>query len=129
MSATRIFPPQGQVESGTVLWDKGGEGYFMTGNHTATLSSPLSACPSGICLIWSYYSGGKTQKYWMHNFFVSKTFIKPYPSGGVCMDLSGGNGAMSCQKYVYIKDNMITGSSGNNVGNAANWVLTHVIAV
>lgn len=45
------------------------------------------------------------------------------------MDLSGGNVATACQKYVYIKDNMITGSRGNNVGNAANWVLTHVIAV
>lgn len=45
------------------------------------------------------------------------------------MDLSGGNGAAACQKYVYIRDNAIAGNNGNNAGNAANWVLTHVIAV
>lgn len=106
----------------------------MTADQTVTLSEPVSAQPSGIVLIWSWYSGGASNTNFMITF-VPKHFVLNHNGCGInCYGLST-DGHMI--KYVYIHDTKIVGHSSNNstttyggitVANN-NYVLRYVIGV
>ena len=133
MSATRIFPAQGQVPSGTVLWDKGAGGWFMDANKTVDLGVNIADCPTGIVMLWSPYESGNARDYWFNSVFVSKATIQALNGAGLIIKLAAQNSDAGekypCTKYCYMRSNSISGSNTNNVGNANNWVLRKVIAV
>lgn len=133
MSTTRIFPAQGQIPSGTVLWDKGAGGWVMDANKTIDLGVNIADCPTGIVMIWSPYESGNFRDYWFNAIFVSKATIQALNGAGLIIKLAAQNSDASekypCTKYCYMRSNSISGSNTNNVGNANNWVLRKVIAV
>lgn len=106
----------------------------MTADQTVTLSEPVSAQPSGIVLIWSWYSGGASNTNFMITF-VPKYFVLNHNGCGInCYGLSTDGHMM---KYVYIHDTKIVGHDSNNDTTTHggvtmannNYVLRYVIGI
>lgn len=126
---------------GHLLWDGRAldtGGYYMTANHTVTLSESVSEQKSGIVLVFSRYnsdtSSAVNESFSTH--FVPKKAVSLHDSKGFNFNLCGmwANG----MKYLYIGDTTITGHEHNNatertVGgityNNAYYVLRYVIGV
>jgi len=121
--------------AGTVLWSS--SGWQMAANVTATLSYPISSCPSGIVLHWQAYADSATQDYDHVYTFIPKQHVAVSNGKGVVCQLANGGFGFVGTKYVYVSDGSITGHSGNQATgtasgityNCAHWVLTQIIAV
>lgn len=94
-----------------VLWTGG---QYMTAGHTATLSEPVSAQPSGITLVFSEYVDGAAVDGSFHTCSVPKSQVKNHPGKGYVFQLSTSNLAYFATKYLYISDDKITGHDNNN---------------
>lgn len=94
-----------------VLWTGG---QYMTAGHTAALSEPVSAQPSGITLVFSEYVDGAAVDGSFHTCSVPKAQVKNHPGKGYVFQLSTSNLAYFATKYLYISDDKITGHDNNN---------------
>lgn len=132
----------GYIKNGNrVLWT-GARYMFDSANQTITLNSLLSQQDHGYVLAWSAYISGEAKDYdWVY-YFVPKWHATLSGTGGVGIPLSkastNGNGQSWAVKYLYIAETetspgtfvtTISGYSGNNQGNAANFVLRAVLGV
>jgi len=97
---------------GTVLWTGG---YYMTETHKITFSEPASLQPSGIVLVWSEYVDGEAKNQSFVNCFVHKRSITSHSGVGNCFWMSTSNGAFVATKYLYIRDDGITGHANNGI--------------
>ena len=104
---TKIFDGDG-----TVLWTGG---YYMTETHKITFSEPASFQPSGIVLVWSEFVDGEAKNQTFHNCFVHKRAITSHSGTGSCFWMSTSNGAYVATKYLYIRDDGITGHANNGI--------------
>lgn len=120
---------------GTVLWSGG---YYMTSGHTITLSESISAQHTGISLVFSEYVDGEAKNQTFVSFFVSKKVVANHAGAGHCFTMCNSNVAYFATKYLYIKDNSITGHDNNSLtGTGASgiaytnnrFVLRYVIGV
>ena len=121
--------------SGSVLW-KGG--WYMTAEHTATLSEPISHQKNGIVLVFSECYDGSVVNSSYHCRFVPKKRVTLHPGIADCIQLSTSNLAYFATKYLYIYDDKIVGHN-NNMGvgtgstgityNNQRFVLRYVIGV
>lgn len=117
-----------------VLWSGAN---FMNASQTITLSEAISAQPSGIVLIWSYYSDGEERSYNFHMHFIPKYYVSAYSGNGVDLALANHTGNVLSNKYVYVSDTQIKGHANNDVYvdgsdidyNNALFVLRSVIGV
>ena len=97
---------------GRVLWSGA---YYMTAGHIITFAEAASKQPSGIVLVFSeYYDGeGKDQTFVSH--FVHKRTIEAHSGSGFSFWMSTSNGAYVATKYMYIRDDGITGHANNSL--------------
>ena len=97
---------------GKILWTGG---YYMTETHTITFSELASLQPSGIVLVFcEYYDGAARNQTWSSHF-VSKALIANHSGTGNCFWMSTSNGAYVATKYLYIRDDGITGHANNGI--------------
>lgn len=118
-----------------LLWS----GVEQMGNGTTiTLSAPVSEQPTGIVLVFSLYRD-TVEDASIHSFFISRKQIELL-GGKPHMFMMGINSNLSVfgSKYIYIRDNELSGFSGNSSASTAacgitfdntKFVLRYVIGV
>lgn len=121
--------------AGTLLWSGG---YYMTADHTCTLSEPISKQRNGVVLIFSEFIDNASSNTAFHCRFVPKKVVALHPGSGHCFQMSTSNLAYFATKYLYISDNKIVGHANNNLTGASTsgitrsntrFVLRYVIGV
>lgn len=108
---------------GKVLWSGG---LYMTAAQVATLSESVSKQPTGIQLVFSRYSDGKSQNYHFQSFFVSKYEVTEHAGCGRTFLLSSdGSFSLFASKYLYINDTNITGNDVNKASGTGACGITY----
>lgn len=95
-----------------ILWSGG---MYMTGGHVITFSAPASKQPNGIVLVFSEYYDGEVKDQTFHSFFVHKQAINTHSGSGHNFFMCTSNVAFCATKYLYIRDDGITGHANNNL--------------
>lgn len=98
--------------AGKILWTGG---MYMTGGHVISFSEPASKQPSGIVLVFSEYYDGEVKNQSFASFFVPKQLIASHSGSGHCFRMCTSNLAYYATKYLYIRDDGITGHANNNL--------------
>ena len=118
-----------------ILWEGA---WFMQGTQTANLSEKISEQPHGIVLVFSEYASGAAQDYNFSCHFVPKEFVSLYSGYGSSFFLNNSKLGLVGSKYLYIRDNNISGNAANiETGTGASgikytnnrWVLRAIIGV
>ena len=95
-----------------ILWTGG---MYMTDTHKITFSETASKQPNGIVLVFSeYYDGAAKNQTWSSHF-VHKSLITSHSGTGNVFWMSTSNGAYIATKYLYIRDDGITGHANNGL--------------
>lgn len=118
-----------------VLWSETG-GYWMTENHTATLSDKISNQPHGIILVWKHYTNNAPNNYGIIYEFIPKFQTAIGDNLGHTSFLMK-RGAGVGVKYLYISDNKIVGTTDNTSQGTISgitfnnnlFVLTNVLGI
>lgn len=97
---------------GTVLWSGG---MYMSETHKITFSEPASLQPSGIVLVFSEYYDGEAKNQSIVSHFVHKKSIANHSGSGNCFWMMTSNGAYVATKYLYIRDDGLTGHANNGI--------------
>lgn len=97
---------------GTVLWSGG---MYMTETHKITFAEPASMQPSGIVLVFSEYYDGEAKNQSIVSHFVHKKSIANHSGSGNCFWMMTSNGAYVATKYLYIRDDGLTGHANNGI--------------
>lgn len=95
-----------------VLWSGG---MYMTGGHVIAFSEPASKQVNGIVLVFSEYYDGEVRDQTFHSFFVHKQAIKNHSGSGHNFFMCTSNVAYCATKYLYIRNDGITGHNNNNL--------------
>ena len=119
---------------GKILWTGG---MYMTGGHVISFSEPASKQPSGIVLVFSEYYDAEVKNQSFASFFVPRRLIESHSGSGHCFWMSTSNVAYIATKYLYIRDDGITGHNNNNLTitnsgvtlNNNRFVLRYVLGV
>lgn len=109
----------------------------MTSGHIISFSEPASKQPSGIVLVFSEYYDGESKNQSFASFFVHKRLIESHSGSGHNFIMSTSNMAYICTKYLYIRDDGITGHNNNSLTltgsgvtlNNNRFVLRYVLGV
>jgi hypothetical protein len=118
-----------------VLWEGG---KYMTADHQADLSEPVSQQDNGIVLVFSTYQNGAPIDANFNMFFVPKQFISLWGGYGSAYQMNTVNFNTVGAKYLYIHDTYIKGNENNNLSgtatsgitfNNAMYVLRYVLGV
>ena len=95
----------------------------MTETHKITFAENASLQPSGIVLVFSEYVDGEAKSQSIASFFVHKKSILAHSGSGNNFIMSTSNGAFFATKYLYIRDDGITGHANNSlIFNAASGI-------
>lgn len=97
---------------GKILWSGG---YYMTETHTISFSEQVSKQPNGIVLVFSEYSDGAARNQTWSSHFVHKSLIASHSGTGNVFWMTTSNGAYMATKYLYIRDDGITGHANNGL--------------
>lgn len=97
---------------GTILWSGG---MYMTETHKITFTEPASLQPSGIVLVFSEYYDGEAKNQSIVSHFVHKKSIANHSGSGNCFWMMTSNGAYVATKYLYIRDDGLTGHANNGI--------------
>lgn len=120
---------------GKILWTGG---MYMTGGHIISFSEAASKQPSGIVLVFSEYYDGEVKNQTFACRFVPKNLIAAHSGSGHSFWMSTSNGAYIATKYLYVRDDGITGHNNNSLViettsgitlNNNRFVLRYVIGV
>jgi len=95
-----------------VIWSGG---MYMTGGHVIAFSEPASKQVNGIVLVFSEYYDGEAKDQTFHSFFVHKQAIASHSGSGHNFFMCTSNVAYCATKYLYIRDDGITGHNNNNL--------------
>lgn len=87
----------------------------MTETHKITFSELASLQPSGIVLVFSEYVDGEAKNQSFSSHFVHKRSITSHSGIGNSFWMSTSNGAYVATKYLYIRDDGITGHANNGI--------------
>lgn len=118
-----------------VLWEGG---KYMTADHQADLSEPVSQQDNGIVLVFSTYQNGAPIDANFNHFFVPKKFVEIMGGYGTAFQMNTVNFSTVGAKYLYIHDTYISGNENNNLSgtatsgitfNNAMYVLRYVLGV
>lgn len=97
---------------GKILWSGG---MYMTGGHVVNFSEAASKQPSGIVLVFSEYYDGEAKNQTFVSHFIHKRTIEAHSGSGHSLWMSTSNGAYIATKYLYIRDDGITGHNNNSL--------------
>lgn len=97
---------------GKILWTGG---YYMTETHTISLSEQVSKQPNGIVLVFSEFSDGTARNQTWSSHLVHKSLIASHSGTGNVFWMTTSNGAYMATKYLYIRDDGITGHANNGL--------------
>jgi len=95
-----------------ILWTGG---MYMTNGHVITFTEAASKQPNGIVLVFSEYYDGEAKNQTWSSHFVHKALIANHAGSGFNFWMSTSNGAYIATKYLYIKNDGITGHANNNL--------------
>ena len=118
-----------------ILWSGG---KYMTADHTAELSEPVSQQDNGIVLVFSTYQDGAAIDANFNHFFVPKKFVETMGGYGNAFQMNTVNFNTVGAKYLYIHDTYIKGNENNSLSgtatsgivfNNAMYVLRYVLGV
>ena len=117
-----------------ILWSGG---MYMTGGHVIAFSEPASKQPNGIVLVFSEYYDGEAKNQTFVSHFVHKQAINAHSGSGHSFFMCTSNVAYCATKYLYIRDDGITGHNNNSLEltgsgltlNNNRFVLRYVIGV
>lgn len=117
-----------------VLWSGG---KYMTADHQADLSEPVSQQDNGIVLVFSTYQDGAAVDANFNHFFVPKQFVSMMGGYGSAFQMHTVNFSGQAAKYLYIHDTYIKGNDNNSLSgtaagitfNNAMYVLRYVLGV
>lgn len=98
--------------AGKILWSGG---MYMTEGHKITFAENASMQPSGIALVFSEYVDGEAKSQSISSFFIHKQSILSHSGSGNSFLMSTSNGAFVATKYLYIRDDGITGHANNGI--------------
>lgn len=105
--------------AGKVLWSGN---YYMTADHTASLSEPISLQPNGVVLVFARYATDSSPYAW-HSFFVPKYAANGgYNSSGHTFIMATNCFSVVATKYLYIRDKEIAGNENNSATGTANGI-------
>lgn len=96
--------------AGKVLWTGG---MYMTEGHIISFSEPASKQPNGIVLVFSEYYDKAVKNQSFASFFIHKNLISKHSGSGHCFSMCTSNLAYYATKYLYIRDDGITGHANN----------------
>ena len=106
-------PPQLIYKGGNrVLWSGG---MYMTSGHVIAFSEPVSKQANGIVLVFSEYYDGEAKNQTFVSHFVHKQVISSHSGTGHSFFMCTSNVAYCATKYLYIRDDGITGHNNNNL--------------
>lgn len=107
-----------------LLWSGG---YYMTAGHEIELAERVRDQLTGIVLVWSEYVDGAAKDQTFVSHFVPKQVIARHPGAGHSFNMMTSNLAYFATKYLYIRDDGITGHANNNLtGTAEGSGITYV---
>lgn len=117
-----------------ILWSGG---MYMTGGHVIAFSEPASKQVNGIVLVFSEYYDGEAKNQTFSSHFVHKQAINAHSGTGHSFFMCTSNVAYCATKYLYIRDDGITGHNNNSLNltgsgltlNNNRFVLRYVIGV
>ena len=118
-----------------VLWEGG---KYMTADHEANLSEPVSQQDNGIVLVFSTYQDGAPIDANFNFFYVPKKFVELMGGYGSAYQMNTVNFNTIGSKYLYIHDTYIKGNENNDLSgtatsgitfNNAMYVLRYVLGV
>ncbi len=117
-----------------ILWSGG---MYMTGGHVIDFSEPASKQVNGIVLVFSEYYDGEAKNQTFVTHFVHKQAITAHSGSGHSFFMCTSNVAYCATKYLYIRDDGITGHNNNSLEltgsgltlNNNRFVLRYVIGV
>ncbi len=95
-----------------VLWTGG---LYMTETHIISFAEPASKQPSGIVLVFSEYVDGAVKNASFSSFFIHKNLIAKHSGVGHCFTMCTSKLDFFATKYLYIRDDGITGHANNNL--------------
>ena len=95
-----------------ILWSGG---MYMTSGHVIAFSEPASKQVNGIVLVFSEYYDGEAKDQTFHSFFVHKQAITAHSGSGHNFFMCTSNVAYCATKYLYIRDDGITGHNNNSL--------------
>lgn len=98
--------------AGRLLWNGT---YYMTAGHIITFSELASKQANGIVLVFSEYYDGEAKNQTFNSHFVHKKAINLQSGTGHSFFMLTSNGAYCATKYLYIRDDGITGHANNNL--------------
>ncbi len=97
---------------GKILWSGG---MYMTAGHIIAFTEPASKQPSGIVLVFSEYYDGEVKNQTFSSHFVPKELISAHSGSGHSFWMSSSNGTYIATKYLYVRDDGITGHANNSL--------------
>lgn len=110
----------------------------MTAGHIIDFAEPVSKQKNGIVLVFSEIVDGTVMNQSLSCHFVPKKVINLHSGVGHCFRMCTSNLAFYSTKYLYIRDDGITGHANNNLTgtstsgisfNNGRFVLKYVIGV
>lgn len=107
---------------GIVLWSGG---MYMTEGHKITFSKNVDELPTGIVLIFSEYVDGEAKNQTFTCHFIPKRQIANHGGSGHCFMMSTSNLAYFATKYLYVKNDGITGHANNSLTGTADSGITY----
>lgn len=119
---------------GKILWTGG---MYMTETHKIEFAEPASKQPSGIVLVFSEYYDGEAKNQTFTSHFIPKQLLSLHSGSGHSFWMSTSNGAYIATKYLYMRDDGITGHANNGITltgsgvtlNNKRFVLRYVLGV
>lgn len=98
--------------AGRILWSGG---MYMTSGHIINFAEAASKQPSGIVLVFSEYYDGEVKNQTFVSHFVHKRTLTEHSGSGHSFWMSTSNGTYIATKYLYIRDDGITGHANNSL--------------
>lgn len=114
---------QGYPKTGEQLWTGA---LYMDNTQSVTPSKTLAQCPTGWCLVWSYYNGGLVSSDFNYTF-IPKYHADNFSGSGL-WQLVGADNSTAILKYLYVTNTTITGYSANGANPQSLAVLRAVIS-
>lgn len=107
---------------GKILWSGG---MYMTGGHIINFSESASKQATGIVLVFSEYYDGEAKNQTFVSHFVPKQLLAAHSGSGYCFTMMTSNLAYYATKYLYIREDGITGHNNNSLTGTATSGITY----
>lgn len=107
---------------GQVLWSGG---MYMTEGHKITFPKNVDEMPTGIVLVFSEYVDGEAKNQTFTCHFIPKQQIANHSGSGHVFMMATSNLAYFATKYLYVKNDGITGHANNGLAGTATSGITY----